>query len=267
MAITLIKSYKDAETYFSKSRSKDKGRPVASWGRMHKVGDNYEVHIGKDIIGKYTPDNKFVFDMDVSTITRWSTTLVGAMHRALPFNLLRVSTGRYRIEHEGKIPMKQYSWGEYPDWKQIKGKSPEFFGGITFDLATGDCLNRQRDLLDTVDTDARKEWLTCLRKFKRGMKVRAKMGVFDSFITEVTANRNNRQRPDWNSTEWQSKLANSIKTGDFSPELLRGMVQTAHTKSWRSEVTPKSVVEAVDSVCNTYSIQLRRSFGVFNQGE
>ena len=267
MAITQICTYNEAATYFAKGRSKDKGRPLASWGRVFQVGDTYEVRIGKDVLGVFTPDNKFEFKLTSAGVRRWSATIVSSLRRALPFDSIRVGTGRYRIPHEKHLSMKSYPWGEYPDWQKVKASAPEYFEGIAFNLTDGSCLNRRADLLDTVNVDARKLWLGALRKFKRGIKVRAKLGAFDKYIAEVTADRNNRQRPDWDSPEWQKSLADAIRDHDFSEQLLRGMVQTAHTKTWRATVTPKSVLEAVDSVCNAYSIPLRRHFGVFEEGE
>lgn len=267
MAITQIRTYNEAQTYFSKARKPNEGRPVASWGRMFKVNDTYEVRLGKDVLGRFTPDNKFTFAMTSAGIRRWSATIVSSLRRALPFDIIRVGTGRYRINHDKMIRMKSYSYGDYPDYKQFKGTAPEYFEGIAFNLDDGECINRRADMLDTVNVDARKVWLGALRKFKRGFKVRAKLGALDSFIAEVNnGDRYNRQRPNWDDAIWQTKLAESIRDHDFSGELIRGMVQTAHTKSWRATVTPQSVLEAVDSVCNSYSIQLRRHFGVF-EGE
>lgn len=267
MAITQLRTYNEAQTYFYKGRDKEKGRPLASWGRLKKNGDNYEVCIGSDTLGVFTPDNKFEFKLTTSGVRRWSATIVSSMRRALPFDIIRVGMGRYRINHDKNLVMQQRSYGTYPDYHQFKTAAPEYFEGIAFDLSNGMCLNRKQDLLDTVNVDTRKLWLGALRKFKRGMKLRAKLGAFDKYIAEVTANRNKRERPDWDNAEWIKLLTNAIRDHDFSEQLLKGMVQTAHTKSWRANVTPQSVLEAVDSTCNSYSVQLRREFGVFEEGE
>lgn len=267
MAITQLRTYNEAATYFSKGRDKVKGRPLASWGRLMQNGDTFEVRVGKDVLGRFTPDNKFTFELDVTGIRRWSCTIVSSMRRALPFDIIRVGTGRYRVQHDKHLDMQKFSWGEYPDYKKFKSTAPEYFEGIAFSLTTGECMNRKVDLLDTVNADARKVWLSALRKFKRGIKVRAKLGALDKYIVEANnGDRYNRARPDWDNAMWIELLANAIQNHDFSEQLLRGMVNTAHAKSWRSAITSQSVLEAVDSVCNSYSIQLRRHFGVF-EGE
>lgn len=255
-----LKSYKDIATYFSKCRSPEKGRPLKAWGRVFKRGDDYEVQANGDKLCVVTPDNIVTFVAPISAVRRNAQTLVGAFHRAMPLSLLRVGTGRYRIAHLDKA--KEQAVGGYWNWKWMQSEAPEYFEGIQFDLATGECLNRRADILKQVDTTVRRDWLSSLRKFKRSIKVRAKIGVLIPIINAVKA-ENKRQHPDWDSEEWQDNLVTAIRTGDIPTPLLTGFVQSAMCRTWRAQGTAQEVLAEVDALCNTYSVQLRRKFGVF----
>jgi len=61
-------------------------------------------------------------------------------------------------------------------------------------------------------------------------------------------------------------LFNSIKNNQHPTELLQGFVQSVRTYHYTT-INKETTLEAADSVCAELSVQLRRKFGVFGDGE
>lgn len=269
-----IDTYAQAQKFFNTARDKEKGKPLCSWGRLKKNGDDYEVWHGGTVLGKYTPENKFVFTVAPQQARNHSITLSQALHRAIPFIWVRVNTGRYAIvsqkRYDKHCEETQAQW----DWRYCHDKrnQVELFAGLEFDLTTYQPTNARTALLESIDKDKRKYWLGCLKSFKKGMKVRAKMGVLQGFCQQVSAENKGKGRyqwvqPDWSTDKWLELLYTSIKDNQFPNELMKGFVQSSTSGYWRTEPTPELALHAVDEVCKTYSIELRRRFGVFDKQE
>jgi hypothetical protein len=146
----------------------------------------------------------------------------------------------------------------------MKKEAPEYFEGITFDLLTGDCVNRRPNLLSTVNPDARKVWRSKLTKFKRGIKVREKLGVFDTLLKEQ------KLRPvfpvNFYTSEGVAQVAEIIKSETFSTESMKAFAYMACTLHGLR--APISVTNTVDAYLRNHSIALRKHFNVFdNQGD
>lgn len=272
-------SYKDVAEWFKRARNPENGRPVQSWARMYQVENtegsyNYELRLGTNVVGIFTPDNKFTFTLTSSEARSCSVTLSQALHRAIPFVWCRVGAGRYVVK-----PTPQ--WAEFKQANQIhtyawhffkNQKGYEVFDGLCFDLNTYMPVNARPDYKDqAVNQDQKLEWLRQLRKFKHAAKVRARMGVVDTLIAQVNKERGGSLRydwkmPDWNSDEWQNILYTSIKNTDCTTELLKGVIQTVSRRGYYgSTVSSKEVLKELDHICTTYSIDLRRKFGVFDE--
>jgi len=261
-----IKSYKEAAAWFAKGRKPEAGRALANWCRVFKVGDAFHFQGPYNtIFAVLTPDNVMTFPRTPAEMARISITFSQASHRTVPFLFMRLSTGRYIIEHSLTVD-KQY--GRYTNMRE---NAPEYFAGIQFDMAVGKCLNKRPRLADSIDDAARKVWLAQLRKFKRGMKVRSKMGVLQTICDQVSAERSTNRaswsQPDWTSDTWTTMLYTAIKEEQFPTELLRGFVMSSSISYWRKESpTPASTLDAVESVVNKLSIELCKRFGVFTHG-
>lgn len=259
-----VRNYAECEEFFSSARSAEKGKPITRWLRMYKEGYSYTFYCtnyGSELMGHLSPDNVFTFDMSMNTLMRNANTLSGATHRNIPFVLFRVAKGRYRVEHALTVDASdEYFWQH-----MRKGEAPEYFEGIQFDMITGKCLNPRPDLLNTVDESARTEWLRALKQFKRGIKLRAKMNVFDSYL----ANRVHEHKfPNWGDKKWVSALTNAIRNQDFNETIMRGIADTTpYGDYWRRHkpLTGKDVVETVDALLKDKSLELRKEFGVFKQ--
>lgn len=119
-----------------------------------------------------------------------------------------------------------------------------------------------------IDEDKRREWLRALRRFKYGIKVRAKLGVLQTICEQVAAERKGQQRwdaPQWEHDRWVTLLYTCIKDNQFPPELLIGFTKTAEVTflNPRKQPTVEGTLDAVNEVCKQNSRALRQKFGVF----
>lgn len=264
-------SYSDVAEWFTRCRNPDKGRPVMSWARMFKVDDTYELRHGSTKVGVFTPDNKFTFTLSTQEARNSSVTLSQALQRTIPFSWHRVGMGKYKIkptppyeEYKANNP-DSYAWHYFSEQEGY-----ELFDGLCFDLNTYEPVNARPKMSDTIDPVKRKEWLGSLRKFKRAVKVRARLGVLDTLIQQVAQERSKHrsrydwEMPDWNTDTWQDMLYTSIKNSECSTELLRGIVMSVSTGYYKSSISVDDVLKECDKICTNYSVEIRRKFGVFN---
>ena len=282
-----VKTYEQVKQYYERARFPEKGKPLRAWARIHKRDnkaygvDNWTGEFCRFMPSRsnIAPDGKCVFTATVEEVWRSSHTLTGALHRALPFHILRVGKGRYRIAHVDKI-LKELGSDSYDDdgWASyylpdtwVKKNAPEYFQGITFDLHSGECLNARPDDELIVIAEKRLVWLRALRKFKAGIKVRAKMNVFEGISDVIEKEKSNNRSthhsmPDWSTKHYHKLLYTSIRDCKFSPELLKGITESNATYYWNwTRPTPAAVIDTVKKICDTRSVDLRREFGVFEK--
>ena len=275
-----VMSYAQASALWSKVRSPEKGKPITGWLRMYKVDDNFEFRAtgyGSTPLGTLTPDNKFTFTMSAEGVSRHAQTLVGSLYRWLPFSLMRHRKGLYRIAHTTPLlkaldPNSDSArYGFYSEYGPFMRQQPSYYGGIQFDMVSGECLNPRPDDKLIEIPEKRKEWRKALTQFKRGLKARVRVHAMDGIIDKMWSERNQSNRwdhrqPDWSSSMWIDKLEQAMRDNEFSQELLMGIVQTSHTGYYmQSKPTGADVLKAVDKICNDNSIELRRRFGVFKK--
>ena len=119
-----------------------------------------------------------------------------------------------------------------------------------------------------INEAKRKHWLRSLRRFKYGIKVRAKLGVLQTICEQVTAERKGKQKwdaPQWGHDRWVTLLYTSIRDNEFPKELLEGFVKTVEVTFMNPHKPPtaEGTVLTVGLVCKAQSVALRRKFGVF----
>lgn len=119
-----------------------------------------------------------------------------------------------------------------------------------------------------VDVERRRVWLASLRRFKRGIKVRAKLGVIQNICQQVAAERKGQQgwdAPVWEHDQWITLLYTCIRDDEYPKELLVGFVKTAEVTFFSPNMQPtvNGTLNTVDTVCKLLSKQLRTKFGVF----
>lgn len=257
----MISSYKAAQLHMEKARSKTKGRPMKGQGwRLFQGGDEYVVEAHGEQVGRFLPDNTFVFTLTGERAYNIAQTLSGTMRRNLPFEWARVDFKTYRVDHQTNLP-STHVWAHF----QKPTNAPMVYPGLKFDLYTGECLNYLPDHKRKVDPERRREWLAASRAWKRKLKAAARVGVFDGLIAQEVRDRTNwAERPHWGHKVWLDILYKAIKTGDCSTDLLR-MFVASETRSWDTP-TSMQMYERIDKVVKAQSIELRKRFGVF-EGE
>jgi hypothetical protein len=120
-----------------------------------------------------------------------------------------------------------------------------------------------------IDDDKRREWLRALRRFKYGIKVRAKLGILQTICEQVAAQRKGKQvwdAPQWDHDRWVTFLYTCIKNNEYPSELLEAFVKTAEVTFLapnKQQPTVDKTIDAVNEVCKQLSRPLRTKFGVF----
>jgi hypothetical protein len=262
-----LNHYADFAADFKRCRDPLKGRPVTGWCRMFKDGGDYVLSMPMWKteplpLLRVSPDNTATFVMPLDRMLQHSQTIVTSLWRVVPFAVERKRKGVYAVGYKGT---SQY-------YQSIKATGTEYFEGIRFDLSTGRCLNPRPDMLASVDAEANAKWLHDVKRYKRGLKIRAKLGALDGFFDEVQAAYAEKglysymyALPMWNDQYTTELVVESMRNEDYPPEILLRIVQEAAVAYRSRIVTRDGVIKAVDSVFNTHSIHYRKAYGVFGE--
>ena len=255
----MISTYASAEKYMSKARNKSAGRAMVNnhW-RMHQDGNEYVVNVRRIQIGRFLPDNTFMFSLTGGSARRIAQTISVTLDRNLPFAWKRCGPAMYRVDHRSNI--------DSPWWEHFKAptSAPQLYDGLRFDLSTGKCLNHKPDITKRIVPERRKEWLAASGAWKRKLKAASRLGVFDGLIAAELANRTPwNERVRWDSKQGIDILYKAIKDNDCSVALLRMFVASA-TVSWVG--SSPQVYAYIEKTISKQSIALRKRFGVF-EGE
>lgn len=249
-----VTDYNHAKELLRRCRKPTEGKQIASWCRIYdSLGEISFVTDGGTEIGRLTHDNMFTFTLSWSAAVNVSPTLTRGLYKISDLLWFRDAKAKYIISHRKQAPTRS-----------------DLFTGLQMHWGTGVFTNPR--LLDTtkVDSDARRYWLQCLRDYKKGLKVRAKMGVFDTIIRNVLQERSAQTRynwtqPDWFSPLWIDKLVGALKNQDFSLDLMKALVQTSEIGYWNRKLSTTDVLASFDKLTRDLSVQLRLRFGVFGE--
>lgn len=239
----MLYSYQQVVDYLDRARSKAAGRPITRNIRVHKHPDGVLISFRDRQLCVVRPDDTVEFVMSEAAVAANGHSLVQQLYKVLPMQLTRKSRGVYEV------------WSSGDRW--------EYFKGITFKLNASPvhmvCLNPMLPLAKRVDPDKRLEWRRALRKFKQQVQLRAKLGVIDAII-----NQNSIKHP---PADPLPILYEAIRSGEVTTDFLRHMLNNAtHYHMWFSSPTSADVVRHIHSLCiYTYSIELRKKFGVFRE--
>lgn len=213
--------------------------------------------------------NRITFTISQQQLLHYSHSLVTVLYKIVPLILQRKRKDVYQI---GKTLREKSGWREWPTI-MLSVDAPEYFTGIQFDLTTQTCLNPRPNLLDTVIPEVRKQWLRDVKRFKRGLKARAKVGALQGYIEEVKEERNahvngdwgyKNDLPNWEDSRITQQVLDCLRTEQYPPDLLKLVVQTTYLGWGSGEITSSMVLENVDKVFNTHSIHYRKAYGVFD---
>ncbi len=274
--------YQDFYDDFKRCRNKEKGRPIKGWCRLYKEGYDFVVKqvtwgSGPNIpLFKVSPDNVVTFVMPLENLLHHTHTIVSSLWRVVPVMIERKRKGIYTAVGTHDRAYHKYNDHRnyfYTDWEMVKKQGPEYFNGIQFNLLTGECLNPQPDMMDTIVPEVRKQWLRDLKRFKKGLKIRAKVGSLQGYIDMVAKERANstgggqynQTIPRWEHPDVTEQVLECLRAEDYSPDILKLLVQTVNLGWRQSEVTSQMVLDNVDRVFDQHSLHFRKAYGVFGE--
>jgi hypothetical protein len=282
----ILENYADCERMFSTVRTPTKGKPIRQWCRLFKHGDVFQLKYQewrgncRHVIAEFRPNGSITLPSDSMVWRDMHITLSNALHRVIPIITERMGKGRYRIgntdfldrttptSHQGDTMYR--SW-----WGALKEHGIEYFEGMAFD-SNGVCINVQHAVSGEVDPEKRKVWLRMLKRFKRGLKARAKVGALQQHAKRIYDRHAEMERdgqhrwqwqmPNWNSEKYYSMLKDSMQSNEFTPEFLDAFVESATPNTYGNTLaTDAHILAYVDTLMNDLSYQLRKDFGVFVQ--
>lgn len=230
-----IHSYADCLEAFKSVRNPVLGKPLHGKGtRLYQNRDlSFRITMHERTFAYITKDDVITFVLDNETmVSTVCSSLVYTMNRFLPLGLYRVGSGRYRI-------------GNLKGYDRLK-ELPEYFGGIRFNLETGECINPKPDRRHRVNPEARRVWLKALREFRMGVLSRLKLGV-----------RGERG----GETGFEAKEFAMWMRDKQYPDALFNYLATFSAPNYESQVA--TFVKLI----NDWRDQLRKEFGVFADGE
>jgi len=243
----MITSYKDAEDLFSTARKQDKGKPIQNYTRLFYRGSAYVIEVLGVPICQIHLNNHVVFTAPINNI----------------YDLT------YMFYDVFGIDMPRRSNRAFIGSKSITDGYSDYFQGVTFLLPQKTCVNPRLPLANFVDKDKRKEWLAALREFKRGIKVRAKLGVFDTMIKQIAPFNS---QVELEAAEFRDEhmefLVTCMKRRNFDDGLMRLLVANtilSYPRISHSSYSGKVVEHHVLGFIGKYSLELRRRFGVFDE--
>jgi hypothetical protein len=252
-------TYEDICKWFKTARSAARGKPYGRWARVYQDNDkSFRVTVHKVDCLRVTPENKVMFLQDATGIREINNTLSTNLYRLLPVFIVRMGKLRYKVESLATIKAKMEMDSNTHVWRSTQ-EGVEVFNGLTLDLATGKFDNPKKDLSDRVDSDKRKKWLALLRGFKRGIKVRLKLGAFDKYIRDSEGYSGIK----WSEPQNIAMLTKAIEEQSFSEELLKVFVNSTHRWYNVNNFKAQHVADNIEHILNDNSILLRKEFGVF----
>ena len=262
----LITDYESAVRFMRKSTLKK----LRSWATMIKKDDTFYFMHDHVTFASLTSDNVLTFLISPLQGATISRTMAGSLSRVLPVLWRSTGTSTFELLYHRDDPSGQLRYQYYVRERWAK-TGQELFAGVAFDLSRGCCINARPRLTSSTDSERNLLWLRALRRFKRGIAVRAKLGVLDTLCErahdEIKSGGRSAfmmNKPDWVNPKWVDYLYRCIRDGEYTDVLLNGFVKSSHVNWWRGERPTKAhVIDTVDDVCNKLSVELRKRFGVF----
>lgn len=258
--------YADFEDAWNRTRNHNAGKPIGRWGRLFKEGNTFVIRTSNQYYHGYvnkkvceiTPDNIITFVLPVKSLLAMSNSLSAVLMNYLPINLNRKTKGVYTLTHTG-----------FPN-----NLPAEYFEGIKFSLISGNCPNRRPDLVDRVRPDKRSEWLRILKRYKKGLRIRIRMGVLDDHFQSVsdvnsmytwTFNRRvNTVLEEAYTADWVYK---DLASETYSDRMYSLIADCAVYAKGTSSMGMKHKIKGVDVLFDRLSLSLRKLHGVFYDEE
>lgn len=254
-----LQNYAAFEKLFQTARSPAAGKPLRAGYRLFKDGSAYVVSApswlrstgSKRVYApllRITPDDKLTFVMQTADMLRNKYSLSYVLGRFTPLYFSRRSRGVYTVMHG------------------LSKSSGEYTPGLMFDMTTGLCLNAPMPLSTRVIPEVRRQWLRDLKRWKRGIKTRVKLGILAAYRAEEKVDRKNmwRIREILNSSEAHDALLDAIRKEDYPESMMRLFAQhMIYAARYGADLDVADTLNLVDLVFDTQSLALRKSYGVF----
>jgi len=267
-AAATFSSWKECYWWFAKARTPEKGRPIKTGWRMFKGDDDtYFITAHSYRVCTFNPDDTVTFDLTAQSHGCIQHTISSTLHSVIPYMICRVGTGRYVVNHVGALVTvpSGMRW-----WTAFAKQAYDLFTGITFDNKSMTCINPQpKATRETENVENRRAWLQSLRRFKRGLAVRAKLGVFTALNAAMKKEQftTTALPMDTNSDGFIAYLYMCMRDDLYPDELLRSLGFTRYA-TWRpsSMSVDKLALQHASSILQAQSYRLRRHFGVWESG-
>ena len=250
-----FRNYEQVQRFFMKCRTPDKGRQVNACCRVFVLPDGtYQFKFYNTPVFTISPSNILTFIVDGKNAYSTAVSTSATMHRIVPLAWTRK---RHKVYQVGRsdIPWQDREW-------------VELFNGLQFDLEARKFTNAKLPMLERIDKDKNLEWKRAITRFKRGLRVRVKLGAVKAITDNIIAKEftDTFKRPDWDSEEWQNLLLDSIVKGEYPIQLLEGFARSnIRISYWGSRRLVPNPEEGstIDNILSSTSISLRTKFGVF----
>jgi hypothetical protein len=263
-----FRSYRDVAAYYANCRSHKKGKPLFSWGRIHKVGDSYV--FSHRYNGKFAvvhPDDTLEFDIEHDT-NRLSPTLTTAFPKVFPLHWFRVTTGTHGVVTSKSIrqvhsdytpPPARDAYAQRRDMEKQAAKLARLIRtGLKLNLRTQewaeDEVSNASPFPKIANKDAHTLWQRKMKAFTFAMKTRAKLGAFNSIESEY-------KYINWHSeTQWRP-LYDAIVQEVYPTDLV---AQFINSGAYRT-LPYQEIMSRITRVINRTRPHMRREFGVFDK--
>lgn len=268
MTTPVFSSWKDCYWWFAKARTPEKGRPIKQGWRMFRGDDNeFFITAHSYRVCTFNPDNTVTFDLTAQSHACICHTLSSTLSTVIPYMICRVGTGRYVVNHVGVVVNVPSGSRWYTAFTK---QAHDLFTGITFDNKSMTCINPQpKASRETENVEKRRVWLQTLRRFKRGIAVRAKLGIFTAINEAMKKEQfgSTTLMMDINSDSFVEFLYRCMRDDVYPDELLRSLCFHRYA-TWRPSGVgaDKLAVQLASSNIQGLSFRLRRHFGVWESG-
>lgn len=274
-----LESYDNARALFSTCRSEAKGKPLPGRWRMFREDDDYVIAMER--WGSYdplpvctiSPDNVVTFDISEKDLVQYSNSICMVLWKILPIGIIRKRSGVYSI---GPVAEGATRWYGYPCSK----RSCEYFRGLQIRLGAVEILNPKPNFTDQVLPDVKKAWLRDLKRFKKGLKVRAKVGALNGVIEDIEQSSANWKTTGKNFWQFQESRAQvdapeavelvleCMREDEYPPELLTSLAfwgYCNHGPYARREFDQQHMLQFIDRMFTNHSLMYRKAYGVFGE--
>lgn len=272
MGYPRIDSYDVAARYFAGARSQKDGRPLCAGTRLVKDEEGYVITRYRITVCRITPDNCITFIVPEGKLRLIAASLSATLHKILPFYIVRIGVGRYKLRYVGKLDVgKLGKWG-YQNYSDVKTTGDEMLFGTVFNLSTGECVNPMPPKEPRkIDKDKRKVWLQRKKTFEQHLSLFERMGVIDGHISTIYSNRAalpNRwgyaTDPDMLAKLKDVFMRDGIPTKEFLILAVERVVKRyEHAIERNPKLGTSFVVEHIERVVRRESVVLREALGVF----